>query len=341
MNRNKHKSSNGKKDNIPELISEIIDVCYDYKKESNTSTNIPNICNDQSKNIKCPEPVNFVVPIAVESAPILFGPPGPSGPSGSTVIGPQGPAGPAGASIIGPSGANGLNGLNGLAGPAGPIGPSGPSGSNGPSGLNQFHIAVFGPIGPSGPSGAPVPQSFVFPPGVNFVIAELWGGGGAGTNNGDTARAIGGGSGAYIRTEIPATEGDLSIIVGFGGSGVANGTDTIITTTTTPLVYTAGGGLTGSSGGTGGIATSPTGNPTTTLINGQSGQRSESINGLGFGGKGGKAPLGGPGGFRSNTFSLTPNPFSTPGIQPGGGGGTNQSGVAGKPGADGLVIITY
>lgn len=248
-------------------------------------------------------------------------------------------------------GKRGFTGFTGSTGPTGSTGLTGPTGSSstgdtGPTGSTITEIRIFG-AQTGGSAGI-----FAFPPGVDFIVAELWGAGGAGGTGGAALPILlpggGGGGGAYIRTEIPASEGPILLYsVGAGGFG-NGGSTTIVGSTTT---YTAGGGLMGTAGvpGAGGVAASapPTSNPSTVKINGQTGNGSVAFNNaptfvFEYSGDGGGSPIGGAGGYGNIVFTAT---FGTspgqPGLQPGGGGGGSiEGGVPGR-GADGLLIITY
>lgn len=186
-------------------------------------------------------------------------------------------------------------------------GPPGPPGDPGPQGAR-------GPIGPRGRKivdmavyATPGSNTFQVPQDVDYILVEMWGGGGGGGGS------RGGGSGAYIRTVLPVSAGQVwNIYVGAGNNTSNNGESTTFSYGT--ITLTAGGGL---SNGTGGTATAN--GLTSGYVTIDGGSTSDAI--------GADAPMGGSGGRAGS--------IARPGQQPGGGG------YLFSFGGDGLVIVTY
>jgi hypothetical protein len=201
-------------------------------------------------------------------------------PSAWSVMAQQGATGQTGAQgatgntgTQGPTGSTGATGATGATGPQGVTGATGPQGPVGTTGAQ-------GPQGPQGPSGSSAVQvyttpgttQFVVPPGVNLMVVEMIGGGGAGSGGsvvlGQAFGGYGGGSGAYGKAFVSVTPGaTYNINVGTGGTGVAGGNggpganSSISDSSATILAYANGGGggapFTGSSGGAGGGGSIP------------------------------------------------------------------------------------
>jgi len=198
--------------------------------------------------------------------------------------------------------------------------------------------------------------TWVKPSSGNMVIVEAWGGGGGGGGN---ERAGGGGGGAYARREIPFSEiaGNVSVVVGAGGSrstnyadGTAGGNSTFGTHLTAfggggggrQSSNSAGGGNGGGGGGTG--ARGGTANTSSTFTDGgggggnsNNGFNAEGIYGGGGGGGGngvtigGKAIFGGAGGA-GGSYAVSVGNVQTSIY---GGNGANNSTDAEAPGGGG------
>jgi glycine rich protein/IPT/TIG domain-containing protein len=144
-------------------------------------------------------------------------------------------------------------------GAAGPIGPAGPGGKEGPAGPSgppgpKGATGAQGPAGPQGPGGLTGVKdftesgTFTVPDGVTHVMVELWGGGGAASLVVNGAGTFGGG-GAYTKTVVPVTSGDVyTVTVGVGGvcalTGgdlAANGGESIFSFGSTILAFAGGG----------------------------------------------------------------------------------------------------
>ena len=197
-------------------------------------------------------------------------------------------------------------------------------------------------------------------PGVEKVVIETWGAGGAGggsTNAGPFASrgGAGGGGGAYARLALDVTTGQvLQVIIGEGGVGAAgengtNGTPSYVGPDTNPanaLVRAAAGsgGRANTAGGSvgGGAGGSVAGSIGDIRIAGEDGE------GLGncfasCSGAGGAGALGGAGGAALCGAYVTG--IGNPGTRPGGGGGGGRTSQyngsrAGGAGAAGKVVIT-
>lgn len=181
--------------------------------------------------------------------------------------------------------------------------------------------------------------TWTVPAGVYRIQVELWGGGGGG-GYGDT-RSVpttphggGGGAGGGVIVLINVTPGDIwTYVVGAGGTGgvgptnAGGGNGAASTFTRGAVSYSAGGGLNGTGGDTGGVGGS---------------------GGLGSGGNvnfsGGSAGSGipGQGGIGGSNARSGSAPLA-PGYGFGGGGyGSGTGGPAsGFDGAPGGVIITW
>lgn len=168
--------------------------------------------------------------------------------------------------------------------------------------------------------------------GTNYVIVEVWGGGGSGGSSG--AYATGGGAGGYAREKITSSFSGVTVTVGSGGSAV-----------TTAL---------GNNGGTSsfGALVSATG--------GDGGKTSPNSNASGGSGAGGDLNL--KGGYGSAVYAaqssgltliltlggsvtggggqvISTSASSVAGNAPGGGGSGNGSGASSGAGGSGLVIV--
>jgi hypothetical protein len=185
-------------------------------------------------------------------------------------------------------------GLRGLVGPPGPSGPPGPPG---PSAMT----AVF---------SSPGVRTFVVPSGVARIVADLWGGGGAGACG---PLGAGGGQGDHLRVLVDVTPGSvLQIGVGAGGSTRTCSTDTRGAGGTSLVrlgassVATAGGGGGGSrQGGAGGAGGTSTVTGTVTGLADVPGEDGSS--GLAGGAAGGPANFAGSGGAgRTGPGGATP-----------------------------------
>lgn len=260
---------------------------------------------------------------------------GATGPTGATgAAGATGPQGP-----IGLTGATGATGTTGAAGAQGPMGLQGLTGATGPQ----------GPQGPQGPGGSSAVQvyltpgttQFVVPSGVNLLVVEMIGAGGAGgsglyTLDNDVAGS-GGGSGAYVRAFVSVTPGaTYNINVGAGGAGVAGGNGGV-------------GGNSSITDGSGNILA---------YANGGGGGGGGSINSIGQAGPGGSI-TGNTGPFATPGLAGQSSQVSTPGVGAAGftlvpngqGVGAGGSGAFGQtppnaqlPGASGgvgWVLVTY
>jgi len=201
-------------------------------------------------------------------------------PSTWSVMAQQGATGQTGAQ--GATGNTGAQGPIGLTGATGAQGATGATGAQGPMGLQGLTGATGaqGPQGLQGPSGSSAVQlystpgttQFAVPPGVNLLVVEMIGGGGAGSGGSyvlDNAfGGYGGGSGAYVKAFVSVTPGaTYNINVGAGGAGVAGGNggaggnSSLTNSNGNILAYANGGGggtpFTGSSGGAGGGGSIP------------------------------------------------------------------------------------
>ncbi|HTD18858.1 MAG TPA: hypothetical protein VK667_04935, partial [Ktedonobacteraceae bacterium] len=69
--------------------------------------------------------------------------------------------------------------------------------------------------------------TWIVPPGVSKIYAQPWGGGGSGGGGtGSVARAGSGGGGEYRAGTLVTSPGEsLTITIGLGGAGVAQGND--------------------------------------------------------------------------------------------------------------------
>lgn len=154
--------------------------------------------------------------------------------------------------------------------------------------------------------------SFSVPVGVTSITVKAWGGGGGGANgggnpdSGDTSTG-GGGGGGYSSSVISTTPGtNYAVAVGSAGGVGSSGGDSTFSTT---LVVAKGGtGGSGSAAGTGGQASSGTGD---TKYSGGNG---------GFGDQGGGGGCAGPDGNGNNGSAA--------------GGGSGDAGSGGAAGAD-------
>lgn len=222
--------------------------------------------------------------------------------------------------------------------------------------------------------------TFVVPTGVGIVtILGVGGGGGGGSSQTQGSGGGGGGGCSPVESIITVTPGDsLVIAIGSGGAGAtagtntpgANGNNTVITRTGTPIFVAPGGGgglanRTGGSatstgyfsiystfGGTGGIANSVggTGSPSLIALTQSTGGPVGPNSGSAGGGGGGNGfGVGGTGGQGAGGQVSQPSQVGTVGGQGAGGGGGgapngltgNTVGSAGSAGGNGFVRIFY
>jgi hypothetical protein len=229
----------------------------------------------------------------------------------------------------GPTGPPGI----GLPGPTGPTGPAGPQGSP-------------GPIGPTGLPGTGIlngTQDFTgngiwtAPSGVTRVIVELWGGGGGGGINGGPlglTSGFGGGAGAYARSVIVVTPGNIySVTIGAGGAEDVDGGASQFTDNTNTVLLQSGGGVQGYDGsGSKTCSSSPPycgsgGTPSATAQIGHSGAGALPL--------GNCTPSGGPG-YPVQGFSTT--------VGAGGSGAYSAAGCSVQPtisGQNGYAVLTW
>lgn len=197
------------------------------------------------------------------------------------------------------------------------------------------------------------------------VLIRMWGGGGSGAaSTAATVTATGGGGGAfsefsYLYGECPST---IDFVVGAGGTSVAStsngasGGDSYITASGTEIIRAKGGvgGVIGSTGSAGGVATFITKAVSPAHYNGgkagDSGQNGESSAHGGAGGgtvtlsggaissttNGGASIIGGNGG--AGAVLTAPEAGAAPG---GGGGGYARDSFAGSSGAGGAGRIEF
>ncbi|UEG49644.1 hypothetical protein LK994_13460 [Ferruginibacter lapsinanis] len=206
--------------------------------------------------------------------------------------------------------------------------------------------------------------NWTVPDGVTKIMVEIWGGGGGGSKD------AGGGSGGYMMANITVTPGDvLPYNTGAGGLGAASiggdGANSIFTAAGVSFYAMGGGGaqtdgINVSYGSGGGFDISSALFRSYFGVNGEAG----AINKLEYfqtspteflkatsGGNGGNSPYvpntGGKG--RTMVIKASDNSYvlvskTTPGMQPGGGGGSgfdNGSIGVGGTGGRGMILIHY
>jgi len=214
----------------------------------------------------------------------------------------------------------------------------------------------------------PGTYTFTVPAGVTQVTVETWGAGGRGGSgtqanlpspNDAFGTYGGGGGGAYSRSTLNVTPGQiLTYVVGAGSTSTAAGGFSRASLGGTVVVRANGGSSVGNNstaGATGGLASAGVG---TTRFTGGNGAARATLPGGGgssagtaangnnaSGTTGGSAPTGGGDGGTATNNSGTP-PSQLAGTQPGGGGAgavysnTGAGGVGG-PGGNGRVQLFY
>lgn len=206
------------------------------------------------------------------------------------------------------------------------------------------------------PLTTPGSGNFTVPAGVTSITVEVWGAGGAGGSTDINGEAAGGGGGAYSRSVITVTPGQvIPFYVGFGSGSINAGEDTWFASTTTLLAKGGNSvpmnGQTGASGGSealgfgdfkrsGGNGTGPTnnsggggGSSAGILLNGTNASNQNGAN----------APTGGGNG---GTGANNSNPGGNGSVPGGGGGGSRRQSAnpalqAGGIGGSGQIRISY
>ncbi len=214
----------------------------------------------------------------------------------------------------------------------------------------------------------PGTYTFTVPAGVTEVTVATWGAGGRGGSGNQTNLPApndgfgtygGGGGGAYSRSVIAVTPGQvITYVVGAGSTTAAAGGFSNATLGGTVIVRANGGNSVANNataGATGGIATTGIGTvrfaggngaARVTLPGGGGSSSGTAVNGNNASGTaGGTAPAGGGNGGTASNSSATP-PAQLAGAQPGGGGAgsvysnTGAGGVGG-PGGNGRVQLSF
>ena len=173
------------------------------------------------------------------------------------------------------------------------------------------------------------------PAGISKVYVKVWGGGGGGGSGDANGAGAGGGGGGYSEGLI-AVSGNVTVIVGEGGTSASAGS---ISSFAGDVTIQATGGSAGvSSGGAGGGA--GVGSNGTINLTGQPGQTNGGD--VDTAGHGGGSPIGGSGGSGADGVNSARKSTVVGGVPGGGGGGGSDGGTnAGATGAAGLVIIYY
>lgn len=185
-------------------------------------------------------------------------------------------------------------------------------------------------------------STFVVPPNVTSMTGECWGGGKGGSVGTQTG-GTGGNGGDYARATISVTPGEtLTLTVAATSAVGANGGDTSILRSATPLVRAKGGGSATANVGTT-TFTGGTGAAGTLLGTGGGGGGSAgdaSNGGNASGGTAGTAGTagGGAGGAGATGAGVAGN---VPGGGGGGGGGSLTSPGAGSTGAAGRIRLSW
>ncbi|MBI2063251.1 MAG: hypothetical protein HYT61_03405 [Candidatus Yanofskybacteria bacterium] len=173
---------------------------------------------------------------------------------------------------------------------------------------------------------------------VNQVYVEVWGGG-AGGNNAAAINGGGGGGGGGYSAGITAVNGNVSIVVGTGGTvGVVGNLSRFTGALNGGANIQGNGGGLGLANGVGGVGGSAIGG-TLNLSGSNGGSGFAAVAGAG-GGDGGGSPMGGAGGGGGSGAGSAHNGNGTIGAAPGGAGGGGSANLGkGAAGAAGAVIV--